>query len=203
MTETREDLVNQAMHLVAWQARRFRRLPPGINIEDLESAGGEALIEAANCYDPTMGPWLIRAQSYVRNRMRDTIRAARRHMHLQLQPEIDGEALPPPADTKASDPSELASVREAVFGRNSCRVDRLKAAMPTPAEVAGQVARLRCAMFQAVSEADIAETMQAMVAKAKGGDVRAARLLTELLAPGRSGVHVSQQTVVIQHGDLD
>ncbi len=39
--------------------------------------------------------------------------------------------------------------------------------------LAGQAARLRAALFDAVSEADLRAVVAALIAKAKGGDVRA------------------------------
>lgn len=204
-TQARDALIEQAMPLVPIAARKFPRLPPGINAEDLESAGNEALLEAAARYDPACGvPWKNFAYTGLKRAMQNAVRAQRRHPTAALQPVHDGEELPPPRDPRAADPGEAAAARELVRRpRQRLSARSLGEVLPSPAAVADQVTRLRAAMFGAVSEADVADVMQSVVAKAKGGNMGAAKLLVDLLGPGRSGVTVNQQAVVIRTGDLD
>lgn len=202
-TLTRDDLINEALHLVSWQAKRFPRLPHGINRDDLESAGNEALLHAAETYDAANGGWPSWARIHIRGAMKRVIRSARKHRHAALQPVIDEQELPPPVDVRASDPAELAEVRELIRPRRvGVTVKELQATMPSPSAVATRVTELRKAMFEAVSQEDITAVMQTVVRDAKAGDLKAARLLIDLLAPGRSGVTVHQQAVVINSGDL-
>ncbi len=199
---SREDMVIDAMPLIAIAARKFR-LPPGMNTEDLESVGNEALNEASVKYDHHAEvPWKKFAYLTIKNWMRNEIAARRRHPTATLQPVHDGTELPPPVDTKASDPCELAQVRELVT-RPKTRLRQVEQYLPSPSQVADQVTRLRAAMFGAVSEDDVAEVMGAVLKKAKAGDMRAATLVTDLLAPARSGVTVHQQAVVIRSGDIE
>jgi DNA-directed RNA polymerase sigma subunit (sigma70/sigma32) len=199
---TREAMVNEAMPLIAIAARKFR-MPPGVNIDDLESVGNEALNEASVRFDQQAGiPWKNFAYSMIKNWMRNEISARRRHPTATLQPVHEGKELPPPVDTKASDPCELAQVRELVT-RPKTRLRQVEQYLPSPSQVADQVTRLRAAMFGAVSEDDVAEVMGAVLKKAKAGDMRAATLVTDLLAPARSGVTVHQQAVVIRSGDIE
>lgn len=203
--DTAESLIAAALPLVPIAARKFPRLPPGINVEDLESAGHEALVEAAARFDPACGvPWKNFAYKGLKLVMQNAVRDQRRRAAAALQPVVDGEELPPPRDPRAADPGEAAAARELVRRpRRSLSARSLGEALPDPAAVADQVTRLRAAMFGAVSEADVADVMQSVVAKAKGGNMGAAKLLVDLLGPGRSGVTVNQQAVVIRTGDLD
>jgi hypothetical protein len=205
MTAVRDELIGQALPLVPIAARKFPRLPPGINVEDLESAGNDALVEAAARFDPACGvPWKNFAYKGLKLVMQNVIREQRRRAASALQPVVDGQDLPPPRDPRAADPADAAAARELV-GRPRRRLSAqaLGEALPSPAEVADQVTRLRAAMFGAVSERDVADVMQSVVAKAKGGNMGAAKLLVDLLGPGRSGVTVNQQVVAIRTGDLD
>lgn len=204
MTQSREELITDALPLIAIAARKFR-LPPGLNTDDLESAGNQALVEASAHYDPQVGvPWKRFAYKFLKSSMMDLIRKYRRHPTSTLQPVHDGQEMPPPIDTKASNPSDLAEVRELVRRpRLPLSVKQIESYIPSPNQVADQVTRLRAAMFGSVSEEDVQEVMEAVLKKAKAGDIRAATLVTDLLAPARSGVTVHQQAVVIRSGDLE
>lgn len=201
MTQTRDELIAEAMPLIAMAARKFK-LPPGLNVDDLESAGNEAVLEAATRFDPAGGSaWKNYAWRGIKMAMRNVV-ARKRHM-ATLQPVIDGKELAPPIDRKASDPSEIAEARELVRRpRRQLSVRRIQSNLPSPCEVADQVTRLRSAMFGAVSEADVTEVMEAVLRKAKAGDMRAATMITDLLAPARSGVTVHQQVVAIRSEDI-
>lgn len=204
MTQTREEMIAEAMPLIPIAARKLR-IPPGLNIDDLESSGNEAVFEAAIRFDSKSGtPWKKYAYHYVKGAMRNMIALHRRHPARTLQPVVDGQELPPPIDYKANDPAEIAEVRELVRRpRQKLSVKHIESCLPSPTQVADQVTKLRTAMFGSISEDDVAEVMQAVLRKAKAGDMRAATMLTDLLAPGRSGVTVHQQAVVIRSGDFE
>lgn len=196
-------LIESALPLVAVVARKVK-VPPGLTVEDLESVGNESLVESAAEYDPGAG---VPFKPYARQRMKwammHACRKQRDRSARPLQLEFDGEAMPPPADPKAGDPTEIAAAREPLAHprRQRCRLART---LPAPDQVADQVAALRAAMFGAVAAEDMAEVMQGVVARAKDGSAKDVKLLLDLLAPARSGVMqvVNQQAVVIQQGDL-
>lgn len=70
---------------------------------------------------------------------------------------------------------------------------------PTPSvqDIQDWQARLRTALFEAVSEDDVREIAEGLVAKAKAGDLSATRMLFNFVMGG-SGVHV--KNAVIMHG---
>lgn len=205
MTRTRDDLIADGLQLVPIAARKFHRLPPGINVEDLESAGNEALFEAATRYDPAAGvPWKAFAYQRLKRAMQHAVRAQRTRAATALQPVVDGEEMPPPADPRTADPAELAATRELVRRpRQRLSARQLESVLPSPAEVADRVIELRAAMFNAIDPAQLGELMATLQKRAVAGDLRATKLLIDLLAPARSGVTVQQQAVVIRTGDLD
>ncbi len=203
---TRDTMIADAYPLVAIEARRYPTLPPGVSVEDLESLGGEALIDAHANFDPATGSkWRGFARLWLRNKYRDFLRKARRLARRSAPLEIetpDGEFLPR-RDVRVADPADQAAARELVLSpRRSPSIRELEQTLPSPAAVADQVSRLRQAMFSAVSAEDIQAVMQSIVVRAKNGSARDAKLLIDLLAPGRSGVTVNQQAIVVQHGDL-
>ena len=139
--------------------------------------------------------------------MMDTLKRAgmgkRRATVLTLTPDTpDGSPKSPclPRDPKQSDPSEIASMRESIT--LSQRRGHLDIALPTPSEVADQVTKLRSAMFGALDESAVAEMMQSVMRAAQSGDLKAAKIIIDMLAPARSGVTVQQQAIVVNQGDL-
>lgn len=71
---------------------------------------------------------------------------------------------------------------------------------PRPEDVASWMTRLRTAMFENVTEQDVAEIAQALVRKAKEGDLAATRLLFNYVL-GSSTVNV-KQAVILQDRPL-
>ena len=208
-TVERNRMIESALDLVPWQASRFSRLPAAITVEDLESAGQEALIHAAMSFDPGLNvPWRSYARICVKNAMRAVIAKARsrRQVPLEIQAE-DGTLMPRP-DSRAADPAELAAARERFMGpadRRRRRLVRPSDPGPEPAAIATRAAELREAMFGAIAAADVSAIVKTVTDKAKGGDLKAARLLFDLLAlvPVGFSIVVHQQAVVIHQGDLD
>lgn len=218
-TLSRDDLIAEALPLVEWQAGRFSKLPRGINRDDLVSAGNEALIHAATCFDPDgAAGWKTYARACVKNAMRAVIATARTRRAVGLDVRCQGAGgeveMRPRVDVKQPDPADVAAARELldpppanlIRRRNHATVStrELARVLPSPAEVADRVTRLREAMFGAISEADIQAVMAGIVDRAKTGSRGDAKLLIDLLAPARSGVtvHQSVQSVVIQHEDV-
>lgn len=205
-TLDKDRLAREALDIIPWQARRFPKLPPGVSADDLESAGHEGLVNAIHTFDPDgAAGWRTYARACIKNAMRNAIRDARagvrgRSVPLEVRT-ADGEEFPR-VDRRATDPADVAAARELILAPGPRRVRDLAAGLPTPAEVADRVVALRAAMFGAISEQDVGDVMQTVVGKAKAGDLRAAKLITDLLAPGRSGVTVQQQAVVIHQGDI-
>jgi hypothetical protein len=207
-TVERNTLIESALDLVPWQASRFNRLPAGITIEDLESTGQEALIHAAVTWDPELDvPWRSYARMYVKNAMRNVIAKARSRRQLPLEIQAEDGTLMPRPDTRAADPAELAAARERFMGPMGRRRRQhvgLSDPGPEPAAIAARAAELREAMFGAIAAADVSAIVKTVTDKAKAGDLKAARLLFDLLSPSRSGATiVHQKAVVIHQGDLE
>lgn len=205
---TRDELIAEAMPGVLWVARSLasRGLPRGVSVEDLESIGNEALLEAYAVYEPGSGPWKAFSRHVAKQRMKSFLARARELARRSAPLEIltpDGDELPR-ADPRAVDPAELASAREvlAPVSRPTTRMSSLTKSLPSPAEVADRVTKLRAAMFGAISEQDVQAVMAGVVERAKDGSARDVKLLLDLLAPSRSGVTVQQQAVVIHQGDI-
>jgi RNA polymerase sigma factor (sigma-70 family) len=201
IAEARNEMIVSAMDLVPWQARRFPRLPRGVTTDDLESAGNEALVHAATTFDPEAGtPWRTYARTCVKNAMKGVVAHARSRRSVPLEIEAEsGELLPRP-DPRAADPADRAAARELVAARPRRKHIDLDDA-PDPAAVATRAAALREAMFGAIRDEDAAAIVGQVVAKAKGGDLRAARLFFDLLAPARAGTTVVQQQAIVVRSD--
>ena len=214
-TPTRDDLITSVIGLVKHTARKFTNLPSGVTVEDLESVGHIAACKAADAYDAaddSGAKFSTYAATCIRNAMLKTIgeaKAEKRNcgrMASTLEATDDvGDRIGLPADPRQADPAEIAAARETVLagrpGRN-LSIRQLERTLPTPSAVAEQVTKLRAAMFGAIDEGAVSAMMAAIMAKAQAGDLKAAKLLMDLLAPARSGVTVNQQAVVIQSGDL-
>lgn len=201
---TRDELAERAFDLIAIEARRFRSLPPGVNTDDLESVGGEALLVATAEYDGPADEWRSWVKFRLRNRMQAFVTAARkrsgRHTTLEVMTPT-GESFPR-ADPRTADPAELAAVREKLkrpAGPVRAAVDSL----PSPAAVADRVSKLRDALYGAVDVTKLAAMVGVLQDQAVGGDQRAMKLLIDLLSPARNGVVVQQQVVSVRSGDLD
>lgn len=205
-TLTRDALVERAYPLVALEAHRFRSLPPGLSAEDLESLGGETLLAAASEYDGPDDGWRRWAKFYLRNRLRAFVAQARQRSRLRAPLEVEteeGDFLPRP-DPRVSDPADLAAAREALQPRRKhVSASELVRTLPSPAEVADKVTELRAAMFGAIDAAKVRAMMESLQERAGKGDLKAIKLLVDLLAPGRSGVTVQQQAIIVRTGDLD
>jgi hypothetical protein len=204
-TLTRDDLVKQAYPLVAIEARRFTSLPPGLSIDDLESLGGELLLAFAAEYGGPEEDWRKVAKFHLRNRMRTFVSTGFKRSRRATTLEVitpTGEEFPRP-DPRVADPAELAAVRERVTKPKRVGIRELAASLPAPEEVADRVTELRAAMFGAIMPDRIRSMMDTLQHRAVAGDLRAMKLLIDLLSPGRSGVTVQQQAVVIRTGDLD
>ena len=74
--------------------------------------------------------------------------------------------------------------------RKPIRLADLKEQMPGYHEAAQSALALRAAMFDSVTAEDIAAIMAAQVKRAKEGDSKAAKFITDLLAQGQPTVHV-------------
>jgi DNA-directed RNA polymerase sigma subunit (sigma70/sigma32) len=201
---TCDELAEEAIQLIPLAASKFK-CPKGLNAEDLESAGNEALLDAAIRFDESAGvPWKNFAYQRIKWAMQKAVRKHRQTVASSLQPEIDGETMSLPVDPKSSSPLAIAEARELVTRRQpKLSIRSMEQSLPDPAAVADQVTKLRAAMFGAISADDVADVMQSVVSKAKGGDLKASKLVMDLLAPGRSGsTVVHQQAVIVSQQDI-
>jgi hypothetical protein len=201
-----ESMIESALPTVQWIARVMERKgqPYGVNRDDLESVGNEALMEARAYFDPDKYTWIEFVKLTARSRMTDEINKAKQRRSRTAPLEIetaDGEFLPR-EDTRADRPDDRAAAREGMAKGKpaTLAVTQVRAGLPTPDAVALKVAALREAMFSAVKTEDVTEVMGSLVEKAKAGDLKAMKLFLDYLAPSRSGV-VVQQAVVVNPGD--
>lgn len=187
--------------------------PPHMDRDDMDGAAALGLAQSLNTYDPDGGAspktWCgKRVVGAIRDAIRDAtggrVGGAR---HQAGRPVLlagcdrgEGTEGVTVADVRQADPADIAAAREMVVrprGRRELAPD-----LPSPGEVATRVTELRAAMFAAVTPADIGDVMAGVVERAKAGNLSAARMLIDLLAPGKSGVTVQQQALVIQQGDI-
>lgn len=203
---TRDELITGSLKMVAWAARRYK-LRKGITVEDLESVGHEALVKAADHWDPAGGAafktFAIRGiRSAILGFLRKEDAKPTRGLEIMTD---DGEYIPR-ADVKAKSPSALAGILDAPQRADSPFVTtrgRLTKGMPPVDAVVAAAQVLREAMFSAIQVDDVQEMMSTLMKQAKAGDLRAIRTVIDVLAPHRTGkTIIQQQAVIVQREDL-
>ena len=184
----RDERIDAGMKALEVQLAKARRHvgPDSAAMDELRSAGHEAVTKAYRDFDPARGvPW----GAYVTKTIHYAfLTLARDHKRAAAAGRIprslsatnaDGDEYPLPADPKAADPADIAAAREA-SGPGRAGLGVLVSA-PTPAAARAQAVRLRAAMFKPLREADLADVMAAVVARAKAGDPHAARLVFSMV----------------------
>jgi len=212
--KTRDELIAGVQGMVWAEVRKYTP-PPGMTDEDLAAEANLALCRRIDEWDPERGQWTTFAGWVIKGAVSHALKAARAQKRgggacvSSLDAGApDGERAPLAADPRAADPAAIAEARELVAApprrKGQLSVRALQAALPGPCEVAAQVTRLRAAMFGAIRTEDVEQVMASVVAAAKGGDLKATKLLIDLLAPSRSGVTtvVNQQAVVVSRDDI-
>lgn len=188
-----------------------RRLPSGINRDDLESAGNLAVTQAMRTFDPALGfEFLNYAARAARNAMANEMARQRQRnrnrepMEIRGSDDPEGRALVR-VDPKAGDPAEIAEVREMVRKRKrrSLVLTQVRAGSPEVAEIAAKAQQLRAAAFAAVGEQDMADVMKMIVANAKSGHVGSARLLLDYVGSGRGQGASVQQAIILPAQDVE
>ena len=172
------------------QAERLERsgLPQGINLDDLESVGQEAVVKALKSFRPAENHAGIPIQAYVLKAslraMYNLIRKERRRnckrKPLILTSENGDETIPFP-DRKVLSPIEIAEAKEKLKFPSAglLTLTEIKASLPSAIETAKAVENLRQAIFGSVSVQDVEQIMRSMLSRAKEGNVPAARLILE------------------------
>lgn len=191
-------------------AAMARGVPAGLSFDDLVSAGQLEVVKAARNFDPA-GPAPF--TGYASRAIRDAIAGAvnkqaqfnSREGSGRVGQVEDGEATPlvelfsrdaaPDPCEQAEDNEEVACMTRA-GRRRVFSVARARAESPTLAAVGEAVARLRLAVFDSITEADVREMMRVLVDKAKGGDLGAMKLLLGHLTGRGQGVTVQQAVIV-------
>lgn len=207
---TRDELIAAQMDLprrVALNMGLGRRH----DFDDLVQAGLQALIEAADAFDPALchngeagfGPYAVQK---VRWRYLQELRRENRHAMGSLDAALgDGMANDSPAtlgamiaDRNANNPADCASAKEQMMkrGYHALKLSEARDLTPRPDGVGEWAQRLREAAFNAVSETDMTELMASLLARAKAGDLAAARLVLGYLTGG--GAPRVQQVVMVQ-----
>ena len=204
----RNEQVDAAMKALDCQLAKARRHvgPDSAAMDELRSAGHEAVTNALRDFDPSRGvPW----GAYVTQQIKYAfLTLARDHNRAAAAGRIpkslnatdtDGDEYPLPADPKAGDPSEIASARE-TLGRGECGGPRGTKFLPaalSPAEASRRAARLRDALFRPIREDDMEAVMAGVVERAKKGDPRSVKLLFDMVS-GRA----AERVVIVDRNDL-
>ena len=204
----RNEQVDAAMKALDCQLAKARRHvgPDTTAIDELRSAGHEAITNALRDFDPELGvPW----GAYVTQRIKYAFmtlardhnrRAAAGRVPRSLSAtNTDGDEYPLPADPRAADPCEIAAARE-TLGRGECGASRGPKFLPAalaPADAARRAARLRDAMFRPIREDDMEAVMMGVVERAKKGDPRSVKLLIDLVT-----VRAAERVVIVDRNDL-
>lgn len=169
------DVTPEHLRIVSEEASRLaRRLPVGrgVDREDLESAGNEALARAIGDVEAgTDDEFCKRLRVVVRGRMVDEVRRLThrgRNVLFSGMPEDDSGKRLAMRDRSADDPAAAAAAAE---------YD-----LPDPAEVALKAARLKMAVLDAITPTDVRDIVLAQVTKAKAGRAAAAKLVLGLIA---------------------
>jgi hypothetical protein len=200
-------IIESNVHIVERAARNVAgRRDPEL-IEELVAIGNLALTEASQQFDPSTGEELQkflyrRVRRAMDNELRRFAYHGRRVQRLDSplsRDDPDGATVvTATADRRASDPATEVAAAESMLpakrGYNSLRLDQVE--VLAPIGVGDWAAKLRAATFNAVNETDMTEVMQAVVKRAKLGDLAAAKLLLDYMAGGRQGN--VRQTIVVQ-----
>lgn len=189
-------LLNEAVGVAAKRFARKHGRDPG----DCESVANEAFLDAIDSFDPDRGmtpkgyvlstvnrrlvDWLRQETGY---RLKSAVRVG------LLPRDRETGAAPPPPDRSAADPADAAAAREA-----------LAAGLPPPDAVAAKARALRAAVYAAVSERDVAAVVGAVVAKAKRGNVGAAKFVLGLagVGPGAGRQPPESPAVIVNVRDV-
>lgn len=185
-------MVKEAFQLIDWQARRFGSLPPGIDVEELESLGNELIVDALATFPHAEAKgitWNQHVRTTLRSGMLTAIRKARgsrrktKHGRTSMHNE-EGEQIPL-TDQKADDPSEVAEAVEEVNTTLAKRVvtaKELEKSLPLPAAVAAKSQILQAAVVAAIQPADVKDVIESMIEKATNDkDVKAAAFVIGLV----------------------
>lgn len=186
-------------------ARRFGLGPHGY--DELVSAGSVRLTQAAAKFDAARGvPWPAYAAQEIQFGFLTAAKECARHRSRRAAsldaefPGTDGGSLAcVVADPRACDPGELAAAREPLMPRRGGRTNN---PLPDPGAVAAKAQALQAAAYAAISAADMGDVVAALLAKARAGDVGAAKVIIGMASPRATGVTVHQQNVIVHPGDL-
>ena len=110
-------------------------------------------------------------------------------------------------DHSQPDPSAVAEIREELqlgkrmqLGKQSAVA--VASVLPKPSAVAARVTKLREVMFASINEADVKAVMEAVLEKAQGGDLAAAKIVIGLLTPKEPAQPVNAVQVVINPDEV-
>ena len=203
----RDERAAKGMEIARWLSRKFPRMPAGCTVDDLESVGGEAVVEALALYDPGAGTFEKFVTGTIRNRMKSFLRTAWRRGRVVTSIGGEENCTMDSRDRTADDPADVAEANEAVAvhrstasGATRLTVDQIAGALPPPDIVAARVAQLRAALFGSITAADVGDIMVSVMDKAKAGDLRAAKVVIDLIAPKNATTATATANVAILSG---
>ena len=199
----RDALILEAMpqldKAISRATRRYGLLAQ--SADNLYSAACLRLTRAAATFDASRGvPWAAFAEENIRYGFLDACKAEAESKHRgvgSLDAELPGggSLVSLRIDPKASDPGELAAARE-------CLLRRPTTPIPDPAAIAAKARALQAAVYAAVTPADMGEVVATLLARAKAGNVQAAKAVMALANPAGTSLTVHQHNVVVASGDL-
>lgn len=173
--------IEQHLPLVKWTfGEKIRRVPEGLDADELLAVGQLGLVEAARNFDETRGlAFSTYAVAYISGSMRKMIERHITHAERERNGQMDHqleEATPRlPVERGARKTTGKAS-------RQTMSLTRIVAQTPDAAEVGKKVADLRRAVFATLTPERLSNVIARQLEQAEEGDVRSARLILGLVS---------------------
>lgn len=186
LSDEQTRMVQKAMPLIALVARSSRyRDVPHLTADDLESAGGEAILAAVVQYDTARhGPFEMYVKACLRHVYAEEVRQARKRYARERTDDAgpNGE-LPVHVDRAAAEPLLCVIANEMIAPQGT---GPLTHTLPGPDVVAARVDGLRAVMIDAIRVDQVRQMMATLGMKAAAGDTDAARMMIGLLGGQRA-----------------
>jgi hypothetical protein len=196
----------------------LRKLPIGLNAEDLFDVGQEAVVKALRIFEPNGQHKDVPVVAYaLKASMRAMFRLLKDERRKQIKRRSlvvynpEGDEIQIHSDKNALDPASIVAARESlstngttissVHKNRVVTLTEIRSNLPSAVETAKAVERLRTAIFGSINVEDVKEIMARMVRKAKTGDVGATRLILDQITGKAVPVSV-KHTVTTDDSEL-
>jgi DNA-directed RNA polymerase specialized sigma24 family protein len=212
LTASQRELVELHANLPEFVARLVAK---NGDVEEAESVATQGLLRAAMRYDSSRGEFKPFAIVVMKGEIFRALSKRRERVSLDAIVSEDGEGTPL-ADLVAIDRRSLSPIDQA---DNNEQKDRLVKTLkrsksitlkecrertPVPVRLGEYYEQMREAVCDSVSAEDVGEIMQALLAKAKAGDVAAAKLvLHQVAGPAAPRVIQCIEAKTVTLSDLD